>query len=81
MGVVGKKLKAKSLASQNKWGEILSNTEETIGGLRVIKAFNAEKKMEDRFARQTEEFYRIINSVSRRTALAHPMSEFLGMPA
>ncbi|MBD5205327.1 MAG: ABC transporter ATP-binding protein [Bacteroidales bacterium] len=81
MGVVGKKLKAKSLASQNKWGEILSNTEETIGGLRVIKAFNAEKKMEDRFARQTEEFYRINNSVSRRTALAHPMSEFLGTTA
>lgn len=78
MGAVGKKLKAKSLASQNKWGEILSNTEETIGGLRVIKAFNAEKMMEGRFGRQTQEFYRINNSVSRRTALAHPMSEFLG---
>ena len=78
MGAVGKKLKAKSLASQNKWGEILSNTEETIGGLRVIKAFNAEKMMERRFGRQTQEFYRINNSVSRRTALAHPMSEFLG---
>ena len=78
MGAVGKKLKAKSLASQNKWGEILSNTEETIGGLRVIKAFNAEKMMEGRFGRQTQEVYRINNSVSRRTALAHPMSEFLG---
>lgn len=81
MGVVGKKLKAKSLASQNKWGEILSNAEETIGGLRVIKAFNAEKTMEKRFARQTQDFYRINNSVSRRTALAHPMSEFLGTTA
>ena len=81
MGVVGKKLKAKSLASQNKWGEILSNAEETIGGLRVIKAFNAEKMMEKRFARQTQDFYRINNSVSRRTALAHPMSEFLGTTA
>lgn len=81
MGVVGKKLKAKSLASQNKWGEILSNAEETIGGLRVIKAFNAEKVMERRFNRQTQEFYRINNSVSRRTALAHPMSEFLGTTA
>lgn len=81
MGVVGKKLKAKSLASQNKWGEILSNAEETIGGLRVIKAFNAERMMERRFDRQTEEFYRINNSVSRRTALAHPMSEFLGTTA
>lgn len=78
MGAVGKKLKAKSLASQNKWGDILSNAEETIGGLRVIKAFNAEKKMEARFASQTQDFYRINNSVSRRTALAHPMSEFLG---
>lgn len=81
MGMVGKKLKAKSLASQNKWGEILSNTEETIGGLRVIKAFNAEKTMERRFDRQTQEFFRINNSVSRRTALAHPMSEFLGTTA
>lgn len=81
MGAVGRKLKAKSLASQNKWGEILSNTEETIGGLRVIKAFNAEKAMERRFDRQTQEFYRINNSVSRRTALAHPMSEFLGTTA
>lgn len=81
MGVVGKKLKAKSLASQNKWGEILSNAEETIGGLRIIKAFNAEKMMEKRFARQTQEFYKINNSVSRRTALAHPMSEFLGTTA
>ena len=78
MGAVGKKLKAKSLTSQNKWGEILSDTEETIGGLRVIKAFNAEKTMERRFARQTQQFYNINNSVSRRTALAHPMSEFLG---
>lgn len=78
MGTVGKKLRAKSLAAQNKWGEILSNAEETIGGLRVIKAFTAEKSMERRFARQTQELYRINNSVGRRTCLAHPMSEFLG---
>lgn len=81
MGAVGKKLKAKSLAAQTKWGEILSNAEETIGGLRVIKAFNAEKTMEKRFAKQTQEFYAINNSVSRRTALAHPMSEFMGTTA
>ncbi len=81
MGRVGKKLKAKSLASQNKWGDILSNAEETIGGLRVIKAFNAEKMMERRFARQTQDFFRINNCVNRRTALAHPMSEFLGTTA
>lgn len=78
MGTVGKKLRAKSLAAQDKWGEILSNTEETIGGLRIIKAFNAERLMERRFARQTQELYRINNSVGRRTSLAHPMSEFLG---
>ena len=78
MGVVGRKLKAKSLAAQQKWGDILSNTEETIGGLRVIKAFNAEKYMEGNFNRETEDFYRINNAVGRRTALAHPMSEFLG---
>lgn len=81
MGGVGRKLKAKSLASQNKWGDILSNTEETIGGLRIIKAFNAEKLMERRFARQTQDYFNINNAVNRRTALAHPMSEFLGTTA
>ncbi len=81
MGGVGRKLKAKSLASQNKWGDILSNTEETIGGLRIIKAFNAEKMMERRFARQTQDYFNINNAVNRRTALAHPMSEFLGTMA
>lgn len=81
MGAVGKKLKAKSLAAQEKWGEILSNAEETIGGLRIIKAFNAEKSMGRKFARQTQDFYRINNSVARRTALAHPMSEFIGTAA
>ncbi|MCM1369251.1 MAG: ABC transporter ATP-binding protein/permease [Candidatus Amulumruptor caecigallinarius] len=81
MGAIGKKLRAKSLAAQDKWGEILSNTEETIGGLRIIKAFNAEKNMERRFRQQTEDLYRINNSVNRRTTLAHPMSEFLGTTA
>lgn len=81
MGAVGKKLKAKSLAAQQKWGDILSNAEETIGGLRVIKAFNAEKYMERHFDEQTEDFYKINNAVNRRTALAHPMSEFLGTMA
>lgn len=81
MGRVGKKLKAKSVAAQNKWGEILSSAEETIGGLRVIKAFNAEKFMGNRFDNETEDFYRINNAVNRRTALAHPMSEFLGTTA
>ncbi len=78
MGSVGKKLKEKSMKAQNKWGDILSNVEETIGGLRVVKAFNAEKMMERRFGAQTEDLYRINNSVLRRTTMAHPMSEFLG---
>ena len=81
MGSVGKKLKEKSMKAQNKWGDILSNVEETIGGLRVVKAFNAEKMMERRFGAQTEDLYRINNSVLRRTTMAHPMSEFLGTTA
>ncbi len=81
MGSVGKKLKEKSMKAQDKWGDILSNAEETIGGLRVVKAFNAEKMMERRFGAQTEDLYRINNSVLRRTTMAHPMSEFLGTTA
>lgn len=81
MGTVGKKLKAKSLAAQEKWGDILTCAEETIGGLRVIKAFNAERMMKRRFDSETQQYYKITNAVSRRTALAHPMSEFLGTAA
>lgn len=81
MGTVGKKLKAKSLESQNMWGDILARTEETVGGLRVIKVFNAEKFMSRHFADATQAFFRINNAVNRRTALAHPMSEFLGTTA
>ena len=81
MGAVGKKLKEKSMKAQDKWGDILSNVEETIGGLRVVKAFNAEKVMERRFDSQTEDLYRINNAVLRRTTMAHPMSEFLGTTA
>lgn len=81
MGAVGKKLKEKSMKAQDKWGDILSNVEETIGGLRVVKAFNAEKVMERRFDNQTEDLYRINNAVLRRTTMAHPMSEFLGTTA
>lgn len=81
MGAVGKKLRSKSLDAQNKWGEILSNTEESIGGLRIIKAFNAERNMKRRFGQQCEQLFEIQNSVSRRYMLAHPMSEFLGTAA
>ncbi len=78
MGSVGKKLKAKSLRAQELLGTILSTTEETIGGLRIVKAFNAEKQMERMFDSETGEFFNVSNSIQRRYALAHPMSEFLG---
>ncbi len=78
MGRVGKRLKRKSLDAQNQWGLLMSNIEETLGGLRIIKAFNAERKVEDRFHRENQMFYRMSNSIARRQSLAHPMSEFLG---
>ncbi len=78
MGRVGKRLKRKSLDAQNQWGLLMSNIEETLGGLRIIKAFNAERKVEDRFHRENQVFYRMSNSIARRQSLAHPMSEFLG---
>lgn len=81
MGTVGKKLKATSLAAQEMLGTILSTTEETIGGLRVVKAFNAEKQMERMFDGETDAYRRISNSIQRRYSLAHPMSEFLGTMA
>lgn len=78
MGRVGKRLKRQSLELQNQWGVLMANIEETLGGLRVIKAFNAEKKVRQRFHDENQVFYRISNRVARRQALAHPMSEFLG---
>lgn len=81
MGRVGKKLKRKSLETQNQWGVLMSNIEETLGGLRIIKAFNAENKVRDRFRRENQEFYGMSNRVARRQSLAHPMSEFLGTTA
>ena len=78
MGSVGKKLKATSLAAQDMLGTILSTAEETIGGLKVIKAFNAEDHMEKVFDGETDEYRRLSNSIQRRWSLAHPMSEFLG---
>ena len=81
MGTVGKKLKAQSLEAQNLLGTILSTTEETIGGLRVVKAFNAEKQMERLFDGETDSYRRVSNAMQRRYSLAHPMSEFLGTMA
>ena len=78
MGGVGKRLKRKSLDVQNQWGVLLSNIDETIGGLRIIKAFNAEKKVKHRFGGENEKFRTMSRSMSRRYELAHPMSEFLG---
>ena len=78
MGKIGKRLKRVSLEGQQQWGRIMANIEETLGGLRIGKAFNAEEKMEHRFHRDTQRFFRISNRVARRQALAHPMSEFLG---
>lgn len=78
MGRVGKRLKRQSLEGQNQWGVLMANIEETLGGLRVIKAFNAEDKVRRRFHAENQVFYNISNRVARRQALAHPMSEFLG---
>lgn len=78
MGRVGKRLKRKSLDAQNQWGLLMSYIEETLGGLRIIKAFNAERKVEERFHRENQVFFRMSNSIARRQSLAHPMSEFLG---
>ncbi len=81
MGNVGKKLKRKSLELQTQWGVLMANIEETLGGLRIIKAFNAEGKVRRRFSAENQEFYRLSNKVARRQSLAHPMSEFLGTAA
>lgn len=78
MGRVGKRLKRTSLEGQNQWGVLMSYIEETLGGLRVIKAFNAEDKVDARFREGNQIFYRLSNSITRRQSLAHPMSEFLG---
>lgn len=78
MGKVGKKLKRQSFEAQNQWGLLMSNIEETLGGLRIIKAFNAEEKVKNRFKSENEVLYKISNRVARRQSLAHPMSEFLG---
>jgi ABC-type multidrug transport system fused ATPase/permease subunit len=78
MGNVGKRLKRQSLEGQNQWGVLMSTIEETLGGLRIIKAFNAEPKMRKRFRNENNEFFRLSKLVARRQSLAHPMSEFLG---
>ena len=78
MGKVGKKLKRKALEAQGKWSDTMSQLEETLGGLRIIKAFIAEDKMVDRFKQCSDELRDATNKVAIRQSLAHPMSEFLG---
>lgn len=78
MGRIGRKLKRQSLDAQNKWSETMSQLEETLGGMRIIKAFTAERKMCERFDRSTDEFRRASNKVAVRQVSAHPVSEFLG---
>lgn len=78
MSVIGKKLKRQSLEAANKWSETLSQLDETLGGLRIIKAFIAEDKMKARFEKTSNEYRAAVNKVAMRQASAHPVSEFLG---
>ncbi len=78
MGRVGRTLKRSSFEAQNKWGLLMSQVEETLSGLRVIKAFNAENRISERFHAGSNEFRRMSNRIARRQQLAHPMSELLG---
>lgn len=78
MGRIGKQLKKKSLQAQELWSDTMSQVEETLGGLRVVKAFIAEKTMSGRFDAVTEALKKKTGKVSTRQALAHPVSEFLG---
>jgi len=78
MGLVGKKLKKKSALGQQQWGMLMAQIEETLSGLRIIKAFNAEKKISFRFHKMNEDFRKTTNRIFRRQQLAHPMSELLG---
>jgi ATP-binding cassette, subfamily B, bacterial MsbA len=78
IGRVGKSLKKVSREGQDKMGEILTVVEETLGGLRIIKAFNAERKMNARFNSELHDYKSIMNRLMRRRELAHPLSELLG---
>ena len=78
MGAIGKKLKAKSMEAQGIWSDTMSQVEETLGGLRIVKAFCAEKKMNERFDSVNTRYRNHIMRVNIRQQLAHPMSEFLG---
>lgn len=78
MGVISRKLKSQSVVAQAQWGDIMSQLDETLGGLRIIKAFIAERKMSARFAKINNDFRDAMNEMVIRQSSAHPMSEFLG---
>ena len=78
MGFVGRKLKKKSIKAQALWSDTMSQVEETLGGLRIIKAFCAEEKMNSRFDRTNTAYRNAVQRVNIRQQMAHPMSEFLG---
>ena len=78
MGVISRKLKSQSVVAQSQWGDIMSQLDETLGGLRIIKAFIAERKMSERFAKINNGFRDAMNAMVIRQSSAHPMSEFLG---
>ena len=78
MGRVGKSLKRSSLEAQNQWGQLISQVEETLGGLRIVKAFTAEEFVDKRFRDSNEEYRQTVIGVNRRQLLAHPVSELLG---
>ncbi|MDR0413241.1 MAG: ABC transporter ATP-binding protein, partial [Dysgonamonadaceae bacterium] len=78
MGQIGKKLKQRSTLGQQQWGLLMSQIEETLSGLRIIKAFNAEKKISERFHKGNEDFRRTTKRIVRRQQMSGPMSEFLG---
>jgi len=78
MSMIGKKLKRQSLEAQKKWSETMAQLDETLGGLRIIKAFIAEDKMKARFASTANEYRKAVSRVATRQASAHPVSEFLG---
>lgn len=78
MGIVSRKLKSQSIAAQGQYGDIMAQLDETLGGLRIIKAFIAETKMAERFRKINDGFRSAMNAMVIRQASAHPMSEFLG---
>jgi len=78
IGKIGKSLKQRSTLGQQQTGELLSQIEETLSGLRVIKAFNAEKSFQNKFAQLNEKIRRTFNRINRRYNLAHPLSELVG---